>query len=242
MINLILYPVSIIPTILIIVWLLKKVLVEEDRHIVGKDALMFGFKSTLWTVLFSFTTVLIRSLLLRFLEDHYVAKTFYHCFITLALCEEIAKGFMLQKLIKKHNIDYSWLDIIIYMVLISIGFSVLESGLYALMTNAGQIIVRGLTFPHLDYGLFMGYFVGKAMKDKNKFNYFWAIFIPWFMHGLYDFCLDEKISEMYEISMYPPVILAFLGLVFAVVFVVFVAKHKSDAKYTVIVKEKSQNI
>lgn len=54
----------------------------------------------------------------------------------------------------------------------------------------------------------------------------------WLVHGLYDFSLSEEFVALHEDLMIVVVALAFLDLVLAVVLVVFFAKARKKALYT----------
>ena len=85
---------------------------------------------------------------------------------------------MLKRFFAKHPIGYSWLDIVVYLQIISIGFDIVESLLYAVGAPVPEVIVRGLTMPHLGYGYLMGYWGGKAVAKRNRLYYIPAIILP----------------------------------------------------------------
>lgn len=218
MINLILYPISIIPTVLIYLWLKKKVLKEDKAA--GKKALLYGFKAVFPIILMSMILAILEKLIFR---EESVLRAFYHSFFVLALSEELAKGYMLYKLYRQLQTYCPGPDIIVYMVNISIGFSLLESALYALTTNAAQIMVRGLTFPHLGYGFIMGYFAEKGITDNRR--YFVAAFlIPWILHGSYDFCLAPVLGDDNVFVALMALALAVLSIALTVAMILYVKK------------------
>ena len=117
------------------------------------------------------------------------------------------------------------MDIIVYMVNISIGFSLLESALYALTTNAAQIMVRGLTFPHLGYGFIMGYFAEKGItKSKRYFGA--ALLIPWILHGSYDLCLAPELGGDNVYAALTALTLAVLSIALTVAMIIYVKKER----------------
>lgn len=234
MINLLIYPISIIPTILIYFWVKKKVMVDEEHRLLCKQALINGFKVVLPVILLSGSLALLGRLI--FGREESLLQAFYHNFFVLALAEEIAKTYMLYDLFKKHPNGYSWLDITIYKVIVAMGFSLLESALYAIATNPIQIIVRGISFPHLGYGLIVGYFLGKGIKENKKIYPVLGFLLSWFLHGLYDFSLAPVVLDTFDFIPLVAISIAVLCLILAIVFVVFVNKAKKQEKYTVIIK------
>lgn len=214
----------------------NKILVTEEKQKHARQALMNGFKVVLPVILFGIVFTLIFRFVLKLSEKTSILGAFTYTFFTLALSEELSKGYMTYSLIKKNAIEYSWFDLIVYMVIVSIGFDILESALFALDTSPVQILIRGIAMPHIAYGFFMGYFAGKAMKTKNKFNYVLALIIPWILHGAYDFCLKPIVAEDRLFVMVTAILLALSNLIIAVLMIVFLNKSKNDPVYTETIK------
>lgn len=154
-----------------------------------------------------------------------------HDFIVLAFSEEVVKSVMFYRLMKKAEYDYSWLDMTALMVIVSIGFEVLESLIYAFGTDAIQMLVRGITLMHGGYGFIEGYFYGMAAYTKKKWYAVIGFLISWILHGSFDFGLSEDFVELSENAVLLSVSLALLALVFVVVMIIFFGKKKKKAKY-----------
>ena len=223
MINLIVFPLSIIPTILIYLWLRKKAMGDDVHRAEGKKALIYGFEAVLPVMALSAVFKVLEVVIFR--EDG-IPKSFYHAFFVLAFAEEAAKGYMLYRLLGKQDMENSRLDIVTYMVDIAIGFSILESALYAILTNVAQIIVRGLTFPHLGEGFIMGYFAAKGLKEGMRQWFIPAFLIPWILHGSYDFCLSPEFEDGNLPAAIAALLLAALSVALAITIIIYVKREK----------------
>lgn len=154
----------------------------------------------------------------------------YYKFIVLAFAEELVKFLMLKRLL--NTTGYSWLNVVIYMVLIGIGFEVMESIPYAIGSEVGHMIVRGVTIMHGAFGFVMGYFYGKFLKTGKKEYAVLGFLVPWLMHGTYDFTLTDEISDLADWLPIIPVGLAFFSLVLIIWFIIFVKKAEKKELYT----------
>ena len=229
MISIILYPISIIPVILIYFWIKKSVYKDDAHRVMAKSALINGFKSTILGVIIGVLLLIIQWFVFK---DESVAKTFFHNFFVLALSEELAKAYFLGRLIKKQDATFSWLDITIYMVIVAIGFDILESALYAVGASPLVIIIRGISCPHLGYGFIMGYLIGKAKKAGKRLYYILALVIPWILHGSYDFCVGYKATETDYLIMYTAIGIAVVSLILTISFVIYIINSRNNPKYT----------
>lgn len=78
-------------------------------------------------------------------------------------------------------------------IYIGLGFGIAENILYALDGDITVMLLRAVfSVPgHAMYGLYMGYFLCRAVNGKHLLpNMFAAFMIPVLQHGLYDFCLS----------------------------------------------------
>ena len=55
---------------------------------------------------------------------------------------------------------------IVFMVIVSIGFELLESVLYAFMPNPIQILVRGVLMMHAIFGFIAGWLYGSLDRKR----------------------------------------------------------------------------
>ncbi len=120
-------------------------------------------------------------------------------FLITALTEEGGKYFVLKKATwNEKEFNYTF-DSIVYSVVISLGFAAIENMLYLLGETMDVAIMRALlSVPgHAIFAVYMGYYYGYAkycevrgnVKSTTE-NLRKALFIPVFIHGFYDFCIE----------------------------------------------------
>jgi len=130
-----------------------------------------------------------------------LTNVWVYSFVCISFAEESCK-FLLLALVFYPLADFDEpFDGIVYSVCIGMGFAILENILYLLEGNIHIAILRAFSAvpAHATFGIFMGYFVGKA-----KFVPFWqrlplfagAVGLPIFIHGLYDFLLFQRASKL----------------------------------------------
>ena len=97
--------------------------------------------------------------------------------------------------ISYHHRDFDQLyDIILYSVLVGLGFACLENLLYTTSSNNIWVAVfRGITAipAHACFQTFMGYYLTLAKFKKGNQNKYknLSLIIPVLLHGTYDFLL-----------------------------------------------------
>ena len=105
---------------------------------------------------------------------------------------------------KNKNFNYKY-DAIVYAATSSLGFAALENLLYVISFGTQVAFVRAIfSIPgHGTFGIFMGYYLGKAKYHQNRentirywINMFLAISVPTIVHGTYDFLLSESAIEI----------------------------------------------
>lgn len=94
------------------------------------------------------------------------------------------------------------------MVLVGLGFEVVEAIPYAVGAGPVIMFVRGVTMMHAAFGFVMGYFYGKSLNTGKKVYAIIGFVLVWFMHGL--------------ISM----LLAAFSIVLIVLFIRYVVKNR----------------
>ena len=219
---------SMLPNVLIYLWL-KKAKDDEKYRSICLKALLRG-------IIFSSLLVLVVSTIFYVFERLFITKLgvviseVFHNFIVLAFAEESVKYLMLRGLIKKNPYSYSQLDILSLMMIVGIGFGMIESLIYAFITNAGMMIVRGITAMHCGYGFIMGYFVSKAMKTKKKGYTFLGIFIPFLLHGTYDLCLSEELAKISEYYAFISLALAIFAIITLFIAIIYIRKARKNSE------------
>ncbi len=224
--------ISLLPAIILYFWLKTRMRKPEDENYTAscRTALLYGVLSVLFITLFSASTRLIGNLL-GWRNGTSLWADFYHTFIVLALSEEAAKTLMFRKVLKKTAYSYTWQDMIVFMVIVSIGFELLESVLYAFMTNPIQILVRGVLMMHAIFGFIEGWFYGKASYTGKMHYAVIGFVLSWIFHGAYDFGLSEGFLALGESAPFLSVGLALLSLVFVIIMIVFFARKNKKQQY-----------
>ena len=192
---------SILPTILIMLYIRKKE--YHDKEPGGLLALLF--------ILGAVPSV-IAAMILEFLGEGIIKWIgifpqgtflyyFFDAFLVVALAEEGCKFLsMYIASWNNKNFDYKY-DGIVYAVFTSLGFATIENIMYVFMSGGGGLkvaLLRAvLSVPgHAEFGIFMGYFYGMAKmhfvkgntKECNRYKIL-ALLVPIGIHGFYDFCL-----------------------------------------------------
>lgn len=123
----------------------------------------------------------------------------YTAFVSSSLVEESVKFIFLYYFIwKNHNFNEPF-DGIIYAVLISLGFAWIENLVYVLHPRMGGLatgITRAVfSVPsHALFGVQMGYFFALAKFYRKKSYLLLAFFVPYVIHGLYNYFLLKELS------------------------------------------------
>ena len=132
----------------------------------------------------------------NFFDKKSTAYLLFHCFIHVALIEEISKwifSFSIGWNNKEYNHQY---DAIVYSVFVSLGFATFENILYSLHYGLFTSFLRGvISVPaHASFAIIMGYYISMAKTSKNQKNQvisiFGSILIPALLHCTFDICLS----------------------------------------------------
>ena len=144
--------------------------------------------------------------------------TFILIFLEVGLLEEAIKWFFIR-IVGYNSPEFDQIyDIIVYCVFVALGFAFFENLFYVLQGGIRIGILRGLlSVPaHAVYGVFMGYFLGKAKISKTRgsnFKYiFLSIFIPSVLHGIYDYIL------MFEGNVYFCILIVYMAILYFTAF------------------------
>lgn len=189
---------SIIPSALIIVWLMNRRKEDLQYKKSCKSAVVRGVVAILPILAVSGVLSILKNVLKITLFKNMTPLAFQaiHDFIVLAFAEELVKFVMLRLLLKKRFNDYSFADVTAFMVIIGTAFGLVEDIPYAVGASPGMMLIRGITMGHLGYGFIMGWFYGKRLyTDKKRYGVI-AFVLPFFIHGLYDFSLSPELLEV----------------------------------------------
>jgi len=117
----------------------------------------------------------------------------YRAFITAGLTEELFKYLAFLLIIWKSRHFNEKFDGIVYAVFISLGFAAVENIFYVLEHGYKIGLVRAVTAvpAHALFGIVMGYRFGLARfyPEERRKQLFLAFFLPFVLHGFYDFFL-----------------------------------------------------
>ncbi len=122
---------------------------------------------------------------------------FYTAFFSSAGVEEAVKFLFLFLLIWYNKNFNEPLDGIVYSVFLSLGFAWVENIIYVthpVLGGYGTALSRAvLSVPgHGLFGVQMGYHMAMARFGAGKWQLLPAFFVPYFIHGLYNYFLLEK--------------------------------------------------
>ena len=159
-------------------------------------------------------------------------KKAFSAFIRAAFVEELVKYLTVNKVIKKNIDTVSWLDCITYSAIVGIGFQLIETVVYLVESNPIQILVRGINMGHPNYGMLMGYFIGKALYTDKRSYRIAALGLPFVIHGLYDFSLADELMAINDNFVFLPFIVIFVEVIILIRFLLLIRKERHGIKYT----------
>ncbi len=156
----------------------------------------------------------------------------YQSFVLFALTEEMCKFLFFRRVLHKTTCNVSSFDSVAFMVLVGVGFGILESVVYGFSSGLGQALVRGLMLMHGVFGFIMGYFYAKAVKTGKKGFYIASFLIPFLFHGTFDFALSPELNAFGDVASFAAVGMAIIAVILLVVMIAFFARKKHDDTYT----------
>ena len=227
--------VSFIPCIVLFLRLRKSHVGTGDEgeitfNEVCNKALRPGIFTVLHVLLLSGVTYVLLWLT-RLQDSNPLVYQALYTFIVLALAEEVAKYLAFNRVIKKTDYPYSWLDLTILMAIVGIGFGLIESVIYAIGASVPVVLVRGICIPHAGYGYIVGYAYGKSIKEDKPVLKWLGFILAWLLHGQYDFSLTEEFVAINENLMFVALLLAVLDIVLVIMLAVFVRKARRRKAY-----------
>ncbi|MGL5348623.1 MAG: PrsW family intramembrane metalloprotease [Peptostreptococcaceae bacterium] len=183
---------AITPIAIAILWIyLKDKYDKEPIRLLGK----FFFLGAILSIL----GIVIEEYLIKINIFTGYPYIFYMSFIVAALTEEGLKAMILIPNILREKSFNEKLDGIIYSILLSLGFAMVENIIYILFEDtkiAFEVgIIRGIiSIPaHVVFGITMGYYISKYKfenKREIKKKYLaLALLYPILLHGVFDFIL-----------------------------------------------------
>ena len=132
-----------------------------------------------------------------------IGEAFYMSFAVASFVEEIFKYAVLFFLVWHNNNFNEKFDGIVYGVFVSLGFAGIENILYVFHEDLGGMntaVMRAIfSVPaHTLFGVFMGYYFALAKFEPNNKKYLllMAFFMPFLIHGVYDFILLSQLPYL----------------------------------------------
>lgn len=125
--------------------------------------------------------------------EQLIGSSMISAFLSSGLLEEFFKWFILFYTVYQHvNFDEPY-DGIVYGVSISLGFATVENILYLFALGIEHAIGRAFlpVSSHALFGVIMGYYIGKVKfsATSRKKWLILSLFVPFFLHGTYDYIL-----------------------------------------------------
>ena len=182
-----------------------------------KEPLRLLFLGVFFGILIAAPVVHVENFITLFLPNVGVlGEAFYMSFAVAGFVEEIFKYLVLFFLVWRNNNFNERFDGIVYAVFVSLGFAGIENILYVLHEDLGGMntaVMRAIfSVPaHALFGVFMGYHFALAKFEPHNKKYLLAMafFLPFLVHGLYDFILMSKLPYLMVIFV---VFVAFLWI------------------------------
>ncbi len=240
--SIIIFLISIIPTVLIIRWMMRRKKEDELYNKSCKSALIRGLISVLpilaVSLIFNLITAVLKLSLLR--DAHVLVNQAIYNFVVLALAEEFVKFLSFRQLLNKKYNEYTWADVTAFMVIIGAAFGLVEDIPYAIGASPMVMLVRGFTMGHIGYGFMMGWFYGKSLYTGKKGFAIISFLLPFLLHGLYDFSLSEELIAVNDNFAAIGLSLAALDIVLLVLMIRFFRRSRNKEHYNtpLIVAEK----
>lgn len=179
--------IALAPILIILVYVYIR-----DKY--NKEPLGLLIKSLIAGTMITFPIIYTETYLgLKFYSESPVLAAAWNGFVVAAFTEESFKFIALYLLIwRNRNFDEKF-DGIVYAVFISLGFAAVENIMYVYQYGHSTGVSRALTAvpAHAVFGIVMGYYFARSKFEKKEsaVNFLKALFVPMFLHGLYDFIL-----------------------------------------------------
>jgi len=152
--------------------------------------------------------------------DKYSGSTgaFFDAFAVAGFTEEIFKWLAVYLLFFRSRHFNERFDGIVYAGIVSLGFALVENIMYVVGNDSASVgYLRAITAvpAHMLFGVVMGYRFGlaKFMPTQKSWHLFMAFFMPFLLHGIYDFLL--MLEKTWALILFFPfvIFLWYFGLV-----------------------------
>ncbi|MEH7107364.1 MULTISPECIES: glutamic-type intramembrane protease PrsW [Bacillaceae] len=125
--------------------------------------------------------------------ENLIHSNLLDAFLSTSLLEEFFKWFILYYAVYQHVEFDEPFDGIVYGVAVSLGFATVENIYYLIANGIEHAMTRALlpVSSHALFGVIMGFYFGKTkFMEGNKTKWLMlSLFLPFILHGFYDFIL-----------------------------------------------------
>ncbi len=183
---------AIAPAFIVIIYIYLKDKYEKEP----KRVMLFSFLlGAIVSVLITTILYLIFDYLLPLPDDNSISQQFIKAFFVVALIEEFSKYVVVRYYSQAKNSFNEPFDGIVYAVIVSMGFAMVENLIYVFQGGLEVALIRAFTAvpAHATFGVLMGYFMGKAKFNGNRIgDNLIGLSLAVLFHGAYDFFLFIK--------------------------------------------------
>lgn len=184
---------AILPPLIVVYYVYKNDKYEKEPRKLVLKTLLIGCLVVIPVLLFS-------------IDKSFYSDNFSYALIGVALFEEGFKFLFLRAFIYKKSDFNEPYDGILYAVVISMGFALVENIFYVIGNEGREIGVAFLrmftAIPlHATCGVIMGYYVGKTkmVNKKKSLILLIGLLTSILIHGLYDYFLFEGLGILYSL-------------------------------------------
>ena len=223
--------VSLVPSILILLWLRKR---NEENQLYKDCCKSAAIRGCVCVLPVLWLGLVITRFALKVTHISNMNQLLYKAIYTvvvLAFAEELVKYLAFRGLLKKKTYEYTWADITAFMTIIGLTFGLLEDIPYAFGASPIVMLVRGVTMGHIGYGFIMGWFFGKRLYTGKKKYGLIAFLLPWALHGAYDFSLSPELMKVNDNFAGIGVSLAVVDIILLVLMIRFFVKARKKDVY-----------
>ena len=225
--------VSLVPSILIVIWMYKRKKQDPLYKKSCTTAVKLGLLCVLPILVLSGTFAILNRVLANTVLANLnpvLLKLIYN-FIVIAFVEELVKFIGLKITLRKKYSEYTWADVVAFMVIIGTMFGLVEDIPYAIDATPIIMLIRGFTMGHVGYAFIMGWFYGKRLYTGKKRYGVIAFVLPFVIHGCYDFSLAPEFLALNEYFAFFGITLALLELVCMALFIRFMIRSRKIERY-----------
>jgi len=183
---------AIAPAFIVIIYIYVKDKYEKEP----KQVMFYSFLlGAIVSVLISTILYVFFDYLLPLPDDNNILQLFIKAFFVVALIEEFSKYVIVRYFSQPKKAFNEPFDGIVYAVMVSMGFALVENLFYVFQGGLEVALVRAFTAvpAHATFGVLMGYFMGKAkFNGKRIADNLIGLSLAILFHGAYDFFLFIK--------------------------------------------------